>query len=100
MPTVPSLNSQSADPQPGNAPAKPAVVDPGVPSLQQIQSEIQELHDTIVTEYQHSPALQFVKQKLKEAYTGLDQEMRNLVIDAQLEANAARRKGSELLGRK
>lgn len=59
---------------------------PPKPTLQEVRSEVAELRTYLEKEFGISPALTFVKQKLSEAITGIEQELRNITIDAQMEA--------------
>jgi hypothetical protein len=53
-------------------------------TLPELKAEVKSLLDFIETEFNDTPALRFVKQKLQEAASGVDQELRNVRIDAEM----------------
>lgn len=57
-----------------------------VPTLQDIQATLKEIGQLLESEYRVSPALTFAKQSLRQVVSSLDQELRNVTIEAQEEA--------------
>lgn len=63
----------------------PAQKDP-VGLLSEIATDLKALHDEIDASFENTFTMQFVKQKLIEAKTGIEQHLRNIKIDAEMEA--------------
>lgn len=91
MPSVP--NNQASGQSNGSQDSGAQSENSGV-TLQEIQADIRKIHTTLETEFGTSPALAFIKQKLKEAASAVDQELRNITIDAQMAERKAERKAA------
>lgn len=53
--------------------------------LTEIASQLKTLRGLVESEFENTFPLQNVKQKMQEAQTGIEQELRNIKIDAEME---------------
>ena len=57
--------------------------------LEQVKSDLKDLHTILDTRFNNGFVMDHIKQSLQGVITGIDQELRNVKIDAEMESKRA-----------